>query len=429
VNRNFALARSIVFGAATKLAGSGMILIGLPLIANALPGSDYAVFLASMSASSFVTLWFGATVSLSVRELAHAISTGDDSLIKEAESNAAGLFVVSVVSSGLIALTALALTSHPGPQRDVFLFVDCLALVHGLMLWNDAYRLALRSDHVSSMWQLGGSVFTITGLVFAAPYGLWPIVLVYFGGPFLTQICMLTHLWFERRFSIKIDLSLRIATSHLRTLFPLVVNSFAEYGRIFASGFAVAYFIDPVSYAKYATIVLFIARLTNPFSLITRPLMPAFMDALHHRDSRWISIVSNSLIAISIAGAALSIVVGYVVPLRYLTWIVPSKLGSIGRLELIEASLYTWAFSMVSIVSPFYFARNQVKLYSLVNSLSVASGISIGTAALWLGYGNGMLAAMSATSIIAALILITWSITKIFRFNEDLDSKDRLVTI
>ena len=87
-----------------------------------------------------------------------------------------------------------------------------------------------------------------------------------------------------------------------------------------------------VEYAAYATIVLLVARFTNPMSLITRPLMPALLDAVARSDAAWLINARSAVLLTVGISVVLTAVVGFFLPMVFVL-LFPGVLQSVSEIE------------------------------------------------------------------------------------------------
>ena len=400
--RNRLLLRSVGFGGLTKIVGSLVVFVGLPVIGHALSASDYAIFLKSMSAAGFATLFLGAVVSVAVRSLVDALASGRAADIRAAENSSAGLFILSVAAAVVVSLP-LILTSSTASMGEVFLAVGLAALT-GMLMWGDSYRVALRTDHYSSLWQLGANSTMLLLLILLSRYGLTSVTLIYFGMPLVAQMAILVHLYRERPYRIRPSFETIKLRRQLAEITPLMANSLAEYGKVYGSGLVLSIVVGPGEYARFATIVLLVARLSNPLSLITRPLMPAYIDALHNHDARWLASAERGLVLLAALGAAAATLGSLLIDPAWLRWLIPSGLGSLGRTELFLAAMLLWGIGLTSLVTPIFIAGSRFVLFAAINAGMVIAGILAGLGLTILGHRPVMLATMAAGSALTAVV-------------------------
>lgn len=413
-SRNTLLIRSVLFGLFTKLGGTLIVVLGLPVIGHQLTIAEYSIFLKCLSVSSLILLGFGVSYVISAKDLAEAVSIGVKSGIKHAERKSAGLFVLLFGVSALGCAVALPTVSEI-EDLPVLALVASLALFQGLAAWGDAYRVALRTDHISSMWQLGGNLLMIGLLLAMGGGGFWVIIAIYFGIPVAIQTAILAHLWIEQRLRVVPEIRLGSILGHVGSMTPLVLNNLAEFGKIFGCGWIISEMSGDADYARYATLILLAARIVNPISLITRPFMPAYIDAREHGDDQWLRMVRLIFLAAATASLAGTLLLGGFVNPRLITWVLPPEVSAMTRLEIILIFLFVWGHGWAALLVPIFVAAGRAVLFSVVNAATVAAGLTIGALAAVGAGGVAVLAAVTAAATATAIYMAAFAIHRLIR--------------
>jgi len=405
ISRNRALVRSVAFGGLTKVGGGLVVLLGLPLIAHGLSVEAYAAFLEAMTSASIVTLAFGAAGTVAVRDIARALNGSSDQLYA-AERRTFGLFVV--VAAGTLAIGTIATPFKLGatPHSSVIAFATLLVLLQGLAQWAEVHRVSSRTDHFSSLWQLAGNVAIFLLLIAFSRFGLLPVVLIYFAVPMVIQIAVFLQLMIQRGGWVTPGFSPGAVLGDFRAMIPVAGNSFADYAKIFLSGLVVSRVSGTADFGLYMTLVLFAARLVNPLSLVTRPLMPAYLDAMHHDDTRWLSAARTALMVFAglafLGGAGLIAVLD---PILFEA-VIPRKLGEVSRLEIASVVLFLWGHGFTTLLTPLFYAAGRDHLLFAVNGGFVGIGLMVGALLTINGGAAAMLSVMATCSALAALTLL-----------------------
>ncbi|RYG88868.1 MAG: hypothetical protein EON59_03080 [Alphaproteobacteria bacterium] len=405
ISRNRALVRSVAFGGLTKVGGGLVVVLGLPLIAHGLSVDAYAAFLKAMTSASIITLAFGAAGTVSVRDIARALKAGTDQL-HAAERRTFGLFVVIATVTLAVAALATPFNLAASPHAGIIGFATLLVLLQGLAQWGEVNRVASRSDHLSSLWQFSGNVVILLLLIVFSRFGLLPVVMIYFAVPMVIQVAVFIHLMVQRRSWVVPRFSVGAVISDFRAMVPVAGNSFADYAKIFLSGLLVSRLSVAADFGLYMTLVLFAARLVNPLSLVTRPLMPAYLDALHHDDRHWLKAVRTALLIFaSIAFIGGAGIVAMLDP-SFFRAIIPEKLGEVSRPEIASLMLFLWGHGFTTLLTPLFYAADRDRLLWAVNGGFVGLGLVVGGLLTVHGGATAMLAAMAACSALAALTLL-----------------------
>ena len=144
------------------------------------------------------------------------------------------------------------------------------------------------------------------------------------------------------------------------------------------------YLASPESYAVFSTVMLFIARLTNPVSLLARPLVPAYVDAIRRLDHAWIAKLNH--IAIWVISLAIASVAVVGLGVMFITF-ADFRLGAIQieahemKLYLVLGLLFFWSSVIAMILASMYLAQRKMDQFSkaslIANSLAVTVGAAL----------------------------------------------------
>lgn len=374
--RRSLLFRSIAFSLLAKAIGALMVVVGLPLIAVTLSLPDYREFLRSMAAVSVVSLLYGPIALATIVELGRF--RGE---METRDVLWSSLRPYLLLTGGLIALLAIAvLSGWFGSMLTPFLIVAfAITIVQNLFTWADSWRLARRSDFVSSLFQVASTLALIAALVIVPTRQLMIVGGLYYGLPMLvTGLSFATILtgtrWKPREGRFHPDLAF-----DLRRSWPLMFPSVIDYGRVYGCGLAIGAIGSAGAYAKYFTIILFLARLVNPISLVTKPLLPAYLDAQRRGDAGWLRRVNLGIGAFGVAALIGPLAVVVAVPQPWLT-LLPADWGVLTRWDVGMLGLYFSAYLTASIVAPLYVALDRTREYVVVGLLSIGIGLGAGAA-------------------------------------------------
>lgn len=399
-SRNLFFLRSVLFGLGTKLAGALTVFIGIPLISRSLNVNDYARFLQLMSAGSALAIFFNAAGAISTRYIAHSI--GKESEFQEHLDRSLGLFCLIAALFSVTEGVAFLINKADA----LLLFTLFLNTICGLLAWGDAYRVATRSDHLSSIFQLIGNIFLICLLVGLSNQGLLFVTSAYFGIPLSVQLLIFAHIAIEAKRVPTPKLSLGGLWEQARGVGVIVFNSGVEYAKIFGSGLVVQNVSGNSAYALYTTTILLVARFVNPLSLITRPLMPAFIDATRQKDIRWIRMLAIGLVLVSIASLAGALGASYLVKSLHLYRFLPGILSSTQPDLIVWIMLFLWGHAFSTFILPLYVSTHREKTFSAINAAMVFCGLSCGYLFLKAGHSNAMLISISLSTFAGSGILI-----------------------
>jgi O-antigen/teichoic acid export membrane protein len=393
--RRSLLLRSIVFSLFAKVIGALMVIVGLPLIAVTLSLADYREFLRSMAAVSVVSLLFGPITLATIVELGRF--RGD---LETRDVLWSSLRPYLLLSAGLTVLLALAVVSgwFAAFLTPFLIVAFAVTIVQNLFTWADSWRLARRSDFVSSLFQVASTLALIAALLSVPTARLMVVGGLYYGLPMLVTglsfaAILLGTRWkpAEGRFHPNLAFDLRRS-------WPLLFPSVIDYGRVYGCGLAIGAIGTAGAYAKYFTIILFLARLVNPVSLITKPLLPAYLDAQRRGDTRWLRRANLGIGAFGIASLVGPLAIVVIVPQAWLT-LLPTDWGVLTRWDVGMMGLYFSAYLTASIVSPLYVALDRTREYVIVGFLSVGLGLAAGTAIAVSAGAGWVLYALAMTSM------------------------------
>lgn len=403
-SRNFTFLRSIGFGAFTKLAGSLVVFIGIPVIANSLTVGDYAQFLYAMSLGSFITLFLGGASTIATRRLALAHSSRSVHLVASAENETLGLYVLIAMASLLLGTGVSVLSAKHGGV-EILLLASVLAVAAGAFGFGEVNRIASRTDHISSLWFLLGNIVLLGTVLAFKDRGIQAVVVVYFGVPALFQLINLCDVWRSNRRVPMPEFNLALL-SHLPALGWLLVNSVSEYAKIFLTGLVVAQVSSELEYVKYTTLVLIVARIINPVSLITRPLLPTYIDAVHHDDAAWLAGVRKLLIGLLATGLIIVLTVGALCDPAYVGWMLPAEARPISQIEFFLVILFGAAHGFSALLAPFFLSQHKGTVFlASANALTMLFALLAGAAAARAHGALGMLAALAIGMLVLLLAL------------------------
>ena len=396
MNRNQRLARSVIFGLISRSIGSLVVFLVIPVVAHSLTVQDFSRFMRMMSGASLISLIYGAASLTFIERLSS--SYGDDLSLKTRQKESSAFFLLTTV--GLAALTFL--TYLLAPSR---LGIDALtilplsaALFQGLCQWGDTYRVAMREDYISSLWQMGGNISLVIGVWTLSNYGLYAISMLYFFVPAFVQLLIALHVVHRYRPALSSHIPLASVIETLRSMIPVLLNGLIEYLKVFGSGILVYAVSGSLTYATYSALVLLIARLVNPLSLATRPFLPAIVDAIRVDDQEWLRATAKLIITGSLVSLFLAVLASSFIPLGIVNWALP-KITACTRLDLVGCALFVYGHGLLYLMTPIYIAARKLPVLLVIN----ASGVSLALLLIVMfppgHYGSGLTQAGSAVGL------------------------------
>jgi hypothetical protein len=414
--RNLLLLRSMGFGALTKASGAAVVFVGIPVISKALSLGDYGRFLTAMALASAVLMCFGAATAVSIRQISHAKFDAHDD-VDASTGETMGLFIALFLATVCIALSAYLVLAAAQKSPSTYLLLTTLAVAaQGLFMWGDSYRIATRTDHVSNVIQFCANLGLIACLIAARRTTLFYSTLVYFGVPLIAQVVITAQVLM----ALRRKAAPAFSTSHLRAsaaqLAAVFSNILSDYFKIFLPGLLLASNALLSEQTKYATLLLLVARLVNPISLITRPLMPAYINARVERDRDWLRKSRAVLLIFPLAIAFVVLAASSVVPTNSIGWFMPALDQPVTRAEIVLTALFLCSHGYSALSAPMFLASQDTagRLASrniAITGISLAAGASLlhafGGLAIYtcISLGSGLLAALAAKDIARVLFV------------------------
>lgn len=380
MSRNFLILRSVAFAIVTKLSGAAMVFIALPVISHSASPADYEAFLTTMNIASVAGLVFTPFMILGTRELAHAFVSEHYDLDKAIQSTFGTQLIVTLIVAGGIAFFFL-FSSHFVAPKSAMLLGLTLTLAQLAAGWAEAYRVANRSDYVTSVLQTLSNVIMVSLLLALAHYGMtiMPICLIYFGMPALAQFLLFCHLVFVKGVHVRLETTpIGLFRKKIYEALPLSLIPAVDYMKIYLSSLLVLLLSGSASYVLYYTGILYIARLINPLTLITRPLMPAYIDAINRNDIRWLGGLKKILLGLAASGALMALALPFLLTPRVLSFAFPPEIRSISIFYIVLACLFAYGHALVSLLSPLYIGGHRASFYGLANLAFTAAALAIG---------------------------------------------------
>jgi O-antigen/teichoic acid export membrane protein len=408
ISRNFLMFRSVAFAVVTKISGAAMVFVALPVIAHSASTADYEAFLKAMNVAAVVGLVFGPFMTLTIRELSHAF-VNEKADLEQAIQNTFGMQLLLTIALSGCFMGLLLLYPKFAVTETAMVIGITLTLLQLAASWADAYRVANRSDYVTNIIQTAANVILVSSLLALTRYSvsIQIICILYFGIPALSQIILLFHLLLTKRLRLLLKvMPIYVFRKRLHEAIPLSLIPGVDYIKIYLSSMLVLMFSTGNAYILYYTSILYIARLVNPLTLITRPLMPAYIDALIRKDMRWLSGLKKAFLAIAAAGALMAIGLPFLLTPQIVSFALPPEIRSVSFFYLTLCSLFAYGHSLVSLLAPLYIGGHQASFYGFCNLAVTATAIVIGTF-FCSGYGAlAMMASLSLATTACAIFLL-----------------------
>ncbi len=410
MDRNYAFVRSVLFSTLTKIFGFFVVFGCLPMAALSLNTIEYATFNFSIAISGAFSIAFVPPSALLVSKFAHLSSLADeDSVRKLAESSITIFLLLGVMILPLALIAGFYLTV--AEFRGSIALTTSAVIVTAVLGWADVFRLGHRRDHISSVFGLGSNISIISSVFILYRYGFLSfhnLILIYFLSPLIWGLISFLQLVLSRHIRIRLTVSLGDCLRTLRDCSPLVGGVLSDYIRLYVSSLVAFYLASPQAYAIFSTVILLVTRLTSPISLLSRPLVPAYIDAISRQDYRWIAMFRQVMAAIAALSVALTLLVwlaSVIHPIGeiHLGAIVIEK--NLVRPYLVSGMLLLVSALFLSLLASVYLGAQQMVIFSRVCPLANLVGVCSGASAMLITGPVGLLAAIAIFNALAAIYL------------------------
>ncbi|ACK51412.1 hypothetical protein Msil_2484 [Methylocella silvestris BL2] len=417
MTRTFLMIRSVAFAFVTKLSGGATVFVALPVISHGVSSADYATFLTTMNVTAVVGLIFLPYAILYIRELAHAFATEDRGRIRAAIRDTFGshvflLFVVCCV----LALASIIANMKISLSTAMIVGI-ILNLVQVAASWGQLYRIAERTDHVTSIIQTATNVLMVICLLalsYTNRLSALTVCVAYFGIPAAAEIVIFAQLLVTRKLRIAIDGSAVAAfKARMPESIPLYLSPVADYVKVYASAMLVLIATTSYDYIVFSTSILLMARLVNPVTLVTRPMMPAFIDALLRDDRRWLDGLRKALFGSALVGAAIAAVLPFCINKEILTFAFPKEVRDVSFHFIVFCSYFAFSYALVALLAPLYIGARRAPFYGIANLGFTLAGAASGTLLSMKFGAAGMMGALAiATTVCGFFLLISMNWAK-----------------
>ncbi|MBS3848545.1 hypothetical protein KD146_07500 [Devosia sp. BSSL-BM10] len=333
--------------------------------------------------------------------------------MSKTRAEALGIYIFTTVVVFVIS-AVLVLISGSSSTRWLLTVVLILTMAYGFFQQAEVLRVASRTDHVSSLWMLLANIFLFLAILFVPYNTALGVSFVYFGVPAIFQIAAAVHLVISLRSIERPRFKLKSLMAQLISSLDFLVYSVADYLKIFLSGILLGIASGEVDYAKYTTIVLVVARLVNPLSLITRPLLPAYIDARAAGDTQWIRSARTWCTLLLGGGGAAILILPILHNAGVLNLVLQREADAITLVEVISFSVFLCSHAGIALVSPFFFAtRRMTRALAHTSLLAVTVSLLLGYC-LALHFGAaGMLFATALGSLAIVLMASYYLYTEV----------------
>jgi O-antigen/teichoic acid export membrane protein len=416
MNRNFLMLRSVAFAFVTKLSGGATVFISLPIISHGLLPSDYASFLTTINITATAGLLFYSFGVLYVREIAHAFAKGDPHLISAAIRNTFGSHVTLWSTVTLcLAIGVLAARNVISLNNSILIGI-ALNSIQCAAGWAAIYRAANRSDHVSSIVQTFSNIAMVSCLYILSRNGglsSASAALAFFGIPAAGDVIIFLQLVITKRLNLRIDRNAIPAfLARIPECVTLSLSPLADYMKFYGASMLVLLISNSYNYILFSASMVLMSRLVSPVTLITRPMMPAFIDALHRADLRLLDGLKRAFFGAAALGTAIAAIAPFFVSQQILAAIFPKEVHDIPTIYLIFCSYFAFTYALIALLAPLYIGAHRASFFGMSNLGFTLAGAAIG-ALLCLKFDAsammGSLAVMMAICSLFLLASIDWA--------------------
>jgi O-antigen/teichoic acid export membrane protein len=416
MNRTFLMLRSVAFAFVTKMSGGATVFLALPIISHGVSANDYAGFLTTMNIAAAVGLLFLPFSIVYIRELAHAFATADPDLAASATRNTFGSHAtLTIAATGCLAIGVVAAWNTFAITNSILIGI-ILNLIQMAASWGQLFRIADRSDYVTSIAQTASNFLMVICLVILSQneqLSALSVSVAYFGIPAIAELFVFFQLVISRRLALRIDRNAIAAfRARVPACIPLYLSPFADYVKVYASAMLVLISADAYNYILFSTSILLIARLVNPITLVTRPMMPAFIDALHREDTDWLRGLKYALFAAAAAGGAIAALLPFCGGKEILSFVFPKEVHDVSIFYVFFCSYFAFAYGLVALLAPLYIGAHRGTFYGISNLGFTVVGAGIGallSSTLGAPAMMGALAIMTTTCGLFLLSSINWA--------------------
>jgi O-antigen/teichoic acid export membrane protein len=406
----------VAFAFVTKLSGGATVFISLPIVSHGLSSADYASFLTTINITATAGLLFYTFGILYVRELAHAFATEDPHVVIVAVRNTFGSHMTLTAGVALCLAIGVLAAGNMIALNSAILVGILFNLVQMAATWGQIYRAAARTDYVSSIVQTISNISMVSCLfLLSRNDGLSGLSAsgAFFGIPAAAELFIFFQLVISKHIDFKIDKKAIYAfIARIPECIPLSLSPIADYVKLYASSMIVFFTSSSYDYILFSASMILMSRLVSPVTLITRPIMPAFIDALHREDAAWLKGLKKALFGAAVAGAVLATVLPFCISQEIVSFAFPKEAHDVSLLYISFCSYFAFAYALVALLAPLYIGARRASLYGIANLSFTLGGAAIG-GLLCSGFGApammGALAIMTTICAIYLLASMSWA--------------------
>jgi len=413
--RNRGAIASAGFGVFQRLVQVGCTLLLMPIVLRALGEARFGIWGAAASLAWMIGLVDIGTGSALVTLVARSLARNQ---VDEARSEVTGALTIGCCVAGLfLALASIAWIGGAwrGSAAPYLIAFTGLAMNVPLSAANNLW-LALQKGYTANFWELVQTVATTAGLIYAATFthDVRVFVALVYAGLVVSHLGSLIHL-----FLLHPELRPRGLPESLASIREVAGSGILFFILGVAGG--LSFFLDnvlalqllgPEASARMTIAMRICMTAIGMLIVISQPLWPAFADAAHKADRRWIrrGLLRGSALMVGAAAAGSSILLLFGEPLLRL-WL-HANLG-IGRALLwaIAGWIVTQALARVPmlLLNGLSLIRFQIGALAVMTTLALALKFAL---APYLGVAG----ILWGTSIAVVVIAVPASIWRIYRW-------------
>ena len=413
--RNRRIVASASFGVFQRLVQIGCTLLLMPLLLRALGAAHFGVWGAAASLA-----WLGGLVDIGtgsalVTIVARALALND---VREARDQITGALTIGSCVAGVMLLSAFVAFMfgglHGGAGPYLIAFIG-LALNVPLNSANNVW-MALQKGYVSGFWELVQTVLTTGSLILAVAFtrDVRVYVALVYAGVVLANLGSLIHLFVlhpelcPKRLPVSLAAMREVGQSGM-LFFVLGVTGGLSF---MLDNVLALQLLGPEASARMTIAMRICVTAIGMLTVISQPLWPAFADAAHKADRRWIrrSLLRGSALLVGVAAAGSTILLLYGPRLLRL-WLHTNLGIEITLLWAISAWILTQALARVPclLLNGLSLLRFQIGVFSVATLIAFALKFAL---APYLGVAG----ILWGTSIAVLLIVVPASIWRIYRW-------------
>jgi hypothetical protein len=135
-------------------------------------------------------------------------------------------------------------------------------------------------------------------------------------------------------------------------------------------------------------------------------MMPAFIDALHRRDTAWLTRLKKLLFGAAAIGAIIAGTLPFGINKSIITFAFPKEVSDLPIIYIIFCSYFAFAFAFVALLAPLYIGAHRAVFYGILNFAFTLAGVAVG-ALLCMRFGaSAMMGSLAVMMTICAIFLL-----------------------